>query len=153
MSTNAWKAGEDVVQTMKDVVAKYHPDLVGVVDEIAVLFREKGTNVDGHVIAGKTSKAPAILGVLFKETPYTFIITLAADVWEELNDKQRVALLDHHLCACGAEEDDETGEMRYFLRVPDVAFFKEEVARHGAWRSSGAPPSQNLVEELFGTSK
>jgi len=149
MASSVWKAGDDVIKTMKDLVAKYHPLLAPVVDEIAVLFREKGSEVDGKVIAGKTSKAPAILGVL-SETHWKFIILLAADVWQELDPKHQTALLDHHLCACGATEDEQTGETKTYVRPPDVAFFKEELERHGAWRYDGAPPSTNLVEELFG---
>ena len=146
---NIWKAGDDVIKSMKDLVAKHHPMLSSVVDEIAVLFKEKGTEVDGNTIAGKTSKAPAVIGLL-AETHWKFIITLAADVWQGLESKDQLALLDHHLCACGADEDDQTGDTKTFVRPPDVAFYKEELERHGAWRHGGAPPSPNLVLELFG---
>ncbi|MFA6234141.1 MAG: putative metallopeptidase [Bacteroidota bacterium] len=143
-----WLAGDDVKNTMRDLVAKYHPHLATCVDEIAVLFNDKATKVGDVVVAGKTAKASPLFSVL-AEVPWKFIITLAADAWGELDDKQRLALLDHHLCACGAKEE-EGGGMSYYVAQPDVAFFKEEVQRHGVWRTSGAAPTQDLINDLFG---
>ena len=142
-------AGEEVVNTMKDLVAKYHPHLALVVDEIAVVFKEKATQVGDVVITGKSSKAPAILQTL-SEVNWKFILLLAADQWKEMSDKERLALLDHHLCACRAEENEETQETRYFIQPPDVEFYREEIERHGFWRTSGEPAPKNLIMELFG---
>jgi hypothetical protein len=144
-----WKAGDDVMNTVTDLIAKYHPDLVLCDEEIAVVFKEKASQVGDVVIAGKTAKAPKLLGIL-GEVDYKFVITLGADEWQSLSDKQRVALLDHHLCACGVEENPKTGSTRFYVRIPDVAFFKDEVERHGFWRTSGASASQDYISDLFG---
>lgn len=144
-----WKAGDDVMATMRDLIAKYHPNLVLCEDQIAILFKEKSSNVGDAVVPGKTSKAPALLGVL-GEIDYKFIITLGGDTWQELSDAQRIAMLDHHLCACGVEENPTTGKTKFFVRIPDVAFFKEEVERQGFWRSSGKVPSTDFINDLFG---
>jgi len=61
---DSWKAADDVMDTMKDLVANYHPDLALYVDEIAIIFKEKASSVGDKVIPGKTAKAPAILHVL-----------------------------------------------------------------------------------------
>ena len=53
-----WKAEDSVMQSMKDLVAKYHPLLVPVVDEIAVVFKEKSSKVGDVDVVGKTAKAP-----------------------------------------------------------------------------------------------
>jgi len=143
-----WMAGDDVKNTVRDLVAKYHPHLATIVDEIAVVFKEKATEVGDVVIPGKTAKASPLFAVL-AETPWKFVITLAADAWAALDDKQRLALLDHHLCACGAKED-KGGNMSFFVAPPDVAFYREEVERHGVWRTSGAAPSPDLITSLFG---
>jgi len=143
-----WLAGDDVMNTMRDLVAKYHPHLAGCVDEIAVIFKEKASEVGDVVIAGNTSKASPLFSIL-AETPWKFVITLAGDAWAELNDKQKLALLDHHLCACGGKED-KAGNMSYYVARPDVAFFREEVERHGVWRTSGAAPTQDLIKDIFG---
>ena len=144
---DVWMAGDTEISTMKDLIAKYHPHLVDCVDEIALLFKEKATEVGDVVVAGKTAKASPLFSVL-AETKWKFVITLAADAWSDLNDKQKLALLDHHLCYCGGKDKD--GVMSYFIATPDVAFFKEEVKRHGVWRTSGAAPSKDLIKDIFG---
>ena len=144
-----WKAGDDVLNTIKDLITKYHLDLALCSEEIAVIFKEKSSKVGDAVVSGKTSKASKLFGVL-GETDWKFIITLGADTWEELTDAQRVALLDHHLCACGAEENQQTGNIKYFVRLPDVAFYQDEIERHGFWRTSGSPIKPDLIKDLFG---
>lgn len=144
-----WKAGDDVMLIVRDLISKYHPHLAICDDEIAVVFKEKATTVGDVTITGKTGKAPAILSVL-GETKYKFLIVLAADTWQELDDKQRVALLDHHLCGCRAEENPQTGNAKFFVAPPDVSFYKGEIERHGVWRTSSAPPTPDLIKDLFG---
>lgn len=145
-----FKAGEDIHRTMKDLIAKFHPRLATVADDIAIVFKEKATLVGDAVISGKTAKAPPIVNLLQVERDWKFVLTLAEDEWASMTDKQRAALIDHHLCACGAEEQEKGGEMKYFVRIPDVSFFREEVERHGYWRTSGAAPEANHIQELFG---
>lgn len=135
--------------TLKDLISKFHPDLALCSEEIAVIFKEKASKVGDAVITGKTGKAPKLLGIL-GETDYKFVITLGADAWAGLSDPQRIALLDHHLCACGAEENPQTGKSRYFVRVSDVSFFQDEITRHGFWRTSGLPAKPDLIKDLFG---
>jgi len=145
-----WKAGDEVITIVKDLIAKYHPHLALVDDEIAVVFKEKASTVGTVDIIGKTGKAPAILSVL-GDIKWKFLLILAADSWKGLSDKQRVALLDHHLCGCRVEENAQTGATKCFVAPPDVAFYKGEIERHGVWRTTGTPPSPNLIQELFGS--
>jgi hypothetical protein len=149
MASELTMASADVVNTMKDLIAKYHPHLASIVDDIAIIFKEKAGSAGEKVVAGKTSKANPVV-VCLADKPWKFVITLAADVWSELDDKQKLALLDHHLCGIKGSEDDQSGEMKFFLQPPDVEFYKEEVERHGLWRTSGVPPSTNLITEIFG---
>ena len=148
-----WQASDDVMKTIKVLIANHHPDLVAVEDEIAVLFREKASKAgDDKVFLGKSKKAPAILSVL-SDTKWKFIIELAWDQWEDLNDKERLALLDHHLCALRTEEDETSGEIKKcWIQPPDVVFYKDEVERHGSWRTGHSkPPDTTLIEEIFGS--
>lgn len=145
-----YKAEDSVMMTVKDLIGKYHPRLVPIIDEIAVVFKEKASEVGDVTIIGKTSKAPPLLSVL-GDVKYKFVITLAQNEWTSMDDKARLALLDHHLCACGVEEDNSGSVSKCYIRLPDVSFFKEEVERHGLWRTSEAPPTPVLLQELFGT--
>ncbi len=144
-----WQAEDEVLAVVRDLVSKYHPHLALCVDEIAVVFKEKASTVGDVSIIGKTGKAPAILSVL-GDIKYKFLIILAADAWQNLSDKDRVALLDHHLCGCAAEEKEPGGALKYFVAPPDVSFYKEEIERHGVWRTSNAPPTPDLLKDIFG---
>lgn len=144
-----WKAGPDVISTMQDLIANHFPKLASIDDQILVVFKEKASKVGDAVVAGKTSKAGPLLSVV-GDREYEFTIVLAADEWQSFNGTEQRALLFHHLCACGAEENPQTGDLKTFVRVPDVNFFREEVQEFGFWRTSGKSPDPNLILELFG---
>jgi hypothetical protein len=128
-----WKAGEEVQETIKTLVGEAHPHLVDIMDDIIVIFKEKASRKGGQPVLGKTSKAPALISLL-GERDYQFVIELAADTWNQLDDTQKKALLDHQLCFIGGEEDEKTAEMKYYLTAPDISYFSDEVDRNGHWR-------------------
>ena len=136
--SDKWKAGPEVQEQINHLIGNAHPHLVDIMDDIVVIFKEKCSRKGGRPILGKTSKAPAILSVLGEHT-YEFVIELGADCWNNLNEPQRLALLDHLLCFIGGEEDEKSGEMKYFLSTPDVYYFSEEVERNGSWREDMMP--------------
>jgi hypothetical protein len=142
MAVEMWKAGKDVYDVVTKLVSDYHPDLVMVLDEIAVIFRERASKAGGRVILGKSRKAPAIVGVL-GDTEYKFILELASDEWSGLTGAQKTALLDHHLCACRTEENPQTGDFKCFVAPPDVTYYNDEMDRHGDWR----PREENEASE------
>ena len=133
MATEIWKAKKEVQDMMRDLVAKNHPDLALTVDEIVVLFREKATKKGGKVILGSSKKAPSLLSIL-SDIDCKFIIEVAADEWQNLRLGHQKALLDHHLCALRVEEDDKTGDYKYFVAPPDIGYYFDEYERHGDWR-------------------
>jgi len=145
-----WKAGPDVMKKVKSLIAKYHPHLALVEDEIVVVFREKAVEKSGKVLMGNTSKATPLLEVLTdKKFGYRFIVELGADVWQnELDDRQQLALLDHHLCAMKVEDDGQGGR-KYSLRPPDFVGYKEEVERWGMWRPMD-DDTLSIIEQMFG---
>ena len=150
MAVDYWKAGNDV-NTMMNTLLGHHPDLVLVEDEIAVVFREKAAKRGGKIVLGSSKKAPSMLGVL-GDIEYKFILEIAADEWQGLTNKQQLALLDHLLCGCGVEENANTGTMKCFIRTPDVAFYWDELDRHGDWRPRPENEEHGDVVELFGSS-
>lgn len=147
-----WMADDDVMNTVSELISNHHPDLVQVEEEIAVIFREKATKSGEAVILGKSKKAPGIMDLLGTKK-WKFIIEIADDEWRSLNNKQRVALLDHHLCSCRVELNEaDQGVKKCYIQLPDVSFYKDEVERHGFWRSgrSFKPPEPDLIADLFG---
>jgi|APSaa5957512622_1039677.scaffolds.fasta_scaffold00991_9 hypothetical protein len=146
-----WKAGDEVYKTMQTLIASNAnlAPLALVDDEILVVFKEKASKSGDQVVVGTTAKANALLSVV-GEQDYKFVITLAGDEWQDMGNKEREALLFHHLCACGIEENPDTGDMKCFVKRPDVSFFREEVEVFGFWRTSGSVPEPNYIDELFG---
>jgi len=144
-----WNASKEVYATAQQLIAKHLPELAMASDEIAILFREKSPEVDGKPVAGTTARAPEILGIL-GDKEWKFVITLGGDVWDGLSDKERQALLFHHLKACGVKENPTSGNTKFFKRPPDVAFYEEEVKLFGFWRTTGSQPQDDVIAELFG---
>ena len=148
---DVFKAGDEVYKTMESLIAN-KPNLAllaQIDDEILIVFKEKASKNGDHVILGKTAKANALLGVV-GDKDYKFVITLAGDEWAALGNTEREALLFHHLCACGCEENPQSGDLKCFVRLPEVNFYREEVEEYGYWRTSGVTPEPNLIDELFG---
>lgn len=143
------EASDQTYEIMRDLIKNYHPDLASVDKEIAIIMRPKAGKSGGQVILGKTRKAPGILGVL-GPVDYKFIIELAGDEWNNLTDKQRVALMDHHLCACNVDIDEVSGEIKCSLNAPDFVGFRGELERHGIWRTppQDAENGPNLMQIL-----
>lgn len=142
-------ADDSVYSMMRDLVANHHPNLALCDTQIAIVFKEKAGKSGDHVIAGKTSKASELFGVL-GDNEWKFVITLASDVWVDLTDREKVALIDHHLCGCKVEENQSSGALTYKVVLPEIAFYREEIERHGYWRTKGAPPSKHLLHDIFG---
>jgi len=148
-----WKASKEIVDQVQGLIKKHHPDLAIVMDEIAVIFRETAAKRGGRVILGKTSKAsPLIANGILSDAPWKFIIELPADEWEKLTSRQKEALLDRHLCACRTEVNDKTGETKYLLASPDVAYYWDEIDRWGDWypRDEEDKDKPNIVKLLSG---
>lgn len=140
-----WKAGEAIQESIKTLIGQAHPHLVDICDDIIVIFKEKASRKGGQPTLGKTSKAPALISLL-GEREYQFVIELAADTWNQLDDTQKMALLDHQLCFIGGEEDEKTAEMKYHLTSPDISYFSDEVLRNGHWRPDLSPSDEEKQE-------
>lgn len=144
-----WKAGNDVMDMVRDLIAKHHPHLALIEKDIIVVFKDKATEKAGLVIPGNTKKAPPLMEVLTdKKFGFKFVVELGADVWGQLDNRQRHALLDHHLCAMLVEEDKDGG-LKCSIRPPDFVGYKGEVERWGMWRPMD-DDTLTIIEEMFG---
>jgi hypothetical protein len=118
------------------LIPKHHPEIASA--NIIYLCRNKAQKQGGNPVPGTVKKASPlerrIGGSYFKddEEPH-FIMTIALDVWNDLQPNQRVALVDHLLTRCVGEEDEKSGEMKYSVRPPQVQEFPEVVERNGRW--------------------
>lgn len=150
-----FNAGEDVYNALENLVRRYHPDLIDVMDQILVVFKDKASTPGGVTIFGKVQKAPPLLAkglVTEKNKKYTYIITIGFDAWNLLSDKQKTALLDHFLCSMTVTVDKDDN-IKYGVKPPDFVGYREEIERWGLWRPESEPQAPTLVEQIFGKPK
>lgn len=70
------------------------------------------------------------------DRPADFLLTVNRDVWENLDESQRIALIDHELCHCRRGDDDKAGNPKWELIGHDIEEFYPILRRHGAWSDS-----------------
>jgi hypothetical protein len=127
--SKVWSEGEAVQKVAVALIPKYHSELADA-RLMYVFVSEASTDKNGRQVPGKSRR---ITGFLEWALDCDFVIEIAADVWKTLDADQRTALVDHYLERCTGEEDEETGEMTWKLREPDVSEFQTILERHGAW--------------------
>lgn len=120
----------------KRLISTYYPELSNT--NFLFMCRDKASKSAGTLVPGAVKKANPIERELSRkrfndEEGAVFIMTVALEVWNNLDGKKRVALVDHLLARCVAVEDDKTGAMKYSLRRPTVQEFPEIAERNGQW--------------------
>lgn len=146
-----WQAPE-----VKDIA----DDLIGTVDDhsglkdvrIDYVFRDRAVRSQGRVTFGKARKvgglnaylAQSSAGIVDVEAngPF-FVVEIAHDVWQHLDDGQRRALVDHELMHFVVDTDGALS-----LRGHDLEEFAAIVERHGLWASDVARFGSAVAEQL-----
>jgi hypothetical protein len=121
---------ESVEVIAKSLIPNYHPELGTA--EIRYVFVDKGSMKGERPVFGKARKFSGSLEFLLNAN---FMLEIGLDHWNDLSQKQRVALVDHLLERCTGDEDEEDAgaPMKWKLREPDVQEFRTILQRHGAW--------------------
>lgn len=122
-------ADAESVQTYAQrIIPTYHPELATA--RIRYIFVDKASMKSGRPVLGKARKLSGALEYLLAND---FLVEIALDMWNGLDETARTALVDHLLEWCTGEEDEETGDMKWTVREPDVREFSTILRRHGAW--------------------
>jgi hypothetical protein len=152
---DVWKAGSEVHTLMSEILKRHHVErLYDMESKIAIIFREKSGITGGRIIHAKTRKASPLLKVLHPEDETMFLIEIGAEQWLEFSDKEKEALLDHHLCSIHVEESKE-GARNFKIAPPDFVGYKGEIERHGVWRylnTHDEEDEDDVIDQLFGPS-
>jgi hypothetical protein len=119
---------EDVA---KAILPTYHSELATA--RIQYIFVDKAGAKNGRPVLGKVRRVSGALEFLLEKD---FLVEVALDHWNTASERQRMALVDHLLERCSGEEDEESGEMKWIVREPDVNEFTSILNRHGAWNES-----------------
>lgn len=123
-----YETAENVESIAGGLIPNYHPELATA--RIMYVFVSEASKKNGKDVLGKAQK---LSGFSEWALENDFVITVAQDKWQELTENQRTALVDHMLERCSGEEDEDTGEMKWRIRDPDVQEFPNILHRHGAW--------------------
>lgn len=121
-------ADDDLVELANKLIAKNHTHLASC--KMAYLYKNKPMKLKGVEVAATAEKVPTKHRSL---SGYHFIITIAYPTWQELDDKIRLAVLDHELEHCFVEDDEKTGEPKYSVLPHDVEEFSTIIRRHGLY--------------------
>lgn len=131
-----------------------HKSLDGV--RIDFIFRDKAAKSKGRTVLAKARKVSGINAYLANASAGVvddaanddmFVIEVAQDAWERLDPGQRRALVDHELCHCKVDLDDD-GEPKLSIRGHDLEEFGCIIERHGLWSSNVANFGSQVAEQL-----
>lgn len=147
-SNKLYKAGPDVHDLLRDLVKQYHHDLMHIVDEIVILFKDTAPE-DRIAVVAKASPKLSVLAA----SPCIFTVEIGFNRWEKLTNLQQIALIDRCLCAMESKENPDGGNS-YKVLKPDVSYYRDEVARHGFWIYSSEKPDDltlaGMIDRVFG---
>lgn len=113
---------------------------------IEFVFRSEAARSGGQLVLGKARKVSGLNALLslpeaeIEDVDETtsddqdfFVVEIAHDTWMWMEDKQRRALVDHELCHCRIEYDDD-GALKLVVAAHDVEEFAAVVERWGLWK-------------------
>lgn len=160
--TVTFRPAAAVERLAEKLIPEHHHWLEDV--RIEYVFRSETKKSKGREIWGEARKISGLNAYLSQPGEPTeaasgdvdhFVIEISEPVWAILDAGQRKALIDHELCHCTTEVDEEKGELTLKLRSHDIEEFKAVVDRHGVWRTDIAefaaalPERQRNIEDAL----
>lgn len=137
-----FSVAETVETIANGLIPNYHPELADA--RILYVFTDKAGTKNGRELFGKAKKVSGLWEWALEKD---FVIEVAGDKWNELDGNQRNALVDHLLECCTGEEDEESGEMKWKIRDPEVQEFASILKRYGVWHQ-GLASFVSIAKEI-----
>lgn len=109
------------------VIPQWHSDLKNA--KILYLFDEDGMKSKDRIIYAKIRKATPVEHYIDE---IDLVLVVNYITWKNLDEKKRLALLDHEFCHVMKDEDKE-GNTIYKMLHHDLEEFRAVYDRHGAW--------------------
>lgn len=141
-----YKPAPEVAQIAHQLITRvtHHQELVN--SHIEFVFIKEAPKSKGRKVLGRARKVSGLHAWMsnpeqahrpetqgFTEPWPFFIIEISHDTWRELDDSQRVALVDHELSHCSYDTDDD-GNPVLAIRHHDVEEFIGVISRNGLWK-------------------
>ena len=132
-SKKVYGEADEVRDIAMQLIPTYHPELASA--RIRYVWVSEASKKNGKPVLAKASKVSDLQSYLIvgEGEDLNFLLVFALDQWNELDNRKRVALVDHMLEGCTGEEDEQTGDMKWATRTPEVQEFTSILNRHGAW--------------------
>lgn len=137
-----------------EIIPEDHPHLTGC--NIAYLSKVKSAKaaspkkkqrVKQHregkkITMARTSMVSAKVRAAVGNKSPVFIIEFDDDIWQDLNEHARYALVDHELRHCGNDADG------FYLRHHSLEEFRATVEKYGCWKSDVKQFAETAAEAL-----
>lgn len=135
--------GRNLIRDVED-----HKSLDAV--RVDFIYRDKASKSNGRTVLAKARKVSGLNAFLANAEMVQrdfFVIEVAEDTWDQLDEHQQKALVDHELMHCHVEFD-EAGTPQLAIRGHDMEEFRAIIERHGLWLSSTAEFGSAVAEQL-----
>lgn len=135
MSDKYWKTDVDIDISVKKLIEQYREDLVDNIPYILCIFKDKATISKGKIGIAKIRKVSIKDNVLYEHLSggiVDFIIEIAHDIWERLDDVQKKAVMYHELEHIVIRMEDDG--IKYSLRNHDVEEFASVIGEFGFYK-------------------
>lgn len=126
---NFWRADEEVKPIAEKVIAAHRRDLFNV--NFVFIFKEKASKKGGKIVIAKVRKVRAKEKIAY-DSDVDFVIEIGHNAWEELNDKQKEAVIFHELCHCLVDENEE-GEKELSILPHEIEEFADVIEVYGLY--------------------
>jgi predicted metallopeptidase len=119
---------EAVADISRGLIRKFHTDLINT--KIAYLYKNKEIKSQGKMVIAFVTKCSGIVKVL---SEYDAIMIVSYPTFQQLNEDQKIAIIDHALTHLFVDEDS-TGAPKLRILAHDVEEFSAIIERHGLYQ-------------------
>lgn len=142
-----YRSAIDAERIGQKLIAEHHTRLEGI--RVDFVFRDKASKSNGKIVLGKARKVSGLNAFLANDDGHDFfVIEIAEDEWEQMPPSKRRALVDHELCHCTIDFDEDKGVVTLGIKGHDVEAFVEEIERNGLWKDDLAEFAKAAKEQL-----
>ncbi len=119
-----WDLADDhLLEMARSIIRDHHEHLLEA--RIAFLYRSEASKSGGKFILGMAKKVSEEMKTLIN---FDFLIWISKPHFDNLEIDQQRALVDHELCHCGRNINEE-----WIIRKHDFEEFRAVIQRHGIW--------------------
>lgn len=121
---------EEINELIAELMPKYHNHLIQ--KDIRTLFVNKALKKKGKTVIATAEKVSKKVAAISNGAD--FLIVVSYSLFQELSDKLKRYVVDHELCHCFCETDEQTGDEKNVLLPHDFEDFNILLEKYGLVR-------------------